>query len=204
MKFFIFTSAIAMSLAASATQYSKLAVITAAKSRGCWNGIKAFISDHDLKDEWDSCQYLSDAYPAFATVTNALVETGLATAEDVAFVLSQSKDTALEDDLLTRLYAREVSTSTGRSRWHGRKVREVVNTNTLTKVSYYEDGTTFTDEAKITRSSDTSSVQAANAKLPRPVMTNGIPARLAAARLRQSENETTVSNVTVNITAGGN
>lgn len=202
MKRIIFAAFAALSITSSATQYSKLSVITAAKARGCWAGIKAFISEQDLKDEWDSCQYLSDTYQAFATITNAIVASGLATADDVAFVLAQSKDTAIEDDLLARLYAREVSTPTGRSRWHGRKIREVVNTNTLTKVSYYEDGTSFTDEAKITPASDTSSIQYANSKLPKPVMTNGIPVRLANARLMQRENSTTVSNVTVRLAAG--
>jgi len=33
-------------------------------------------------------------------------------------------------------------------------------------------------------------------------MTNGIPARLASARLRQAENVTAVSNVTVRLAAG--
>ena len=47
------------------------------------------------------------------------------------------------------------------------------------------------------------SVQANNARLARPVMTNGVPEKLAAARLRrQAEVAQGVSNVTVTVTAG--
>lgn len=65
-----------------------------------------------------------------------------------------------------------------------------------------EDGETFQDPAKVTTPLD--AVRAANAKLPQPVMTNGIPARLAAARLRQRENATTTNEVTVTVKAGQN
>lgn len=104
--------------------------------------------------------------------------------------------------LMESKYNRDVRTASGRTAWHGKKIREIVNTNTLTKVSVYEDGMTFTDEAKVTKASDASAVISANAKLPRPVMTNGIPARLVSARLKQRENSTTASNVTVRLTAG--
>lgn len=103
--------------------------------------------------------------------------------------------------LLNRKYHRDVSTKEGRRAWHGAMKREVVNTNTLEKITYYEDGTAFADPARIITPQD--SVNAANAKLPKPVMTNGIPARLAAARLRQRENSTTTNTVTVTIKAGG-
>lgn len=44
-------------------------------------------------------------------------------------------------------------------------------------------------------------VSSYNARLPRPPMTNGIPAKLAAARLRRYEEQTTKTNVTVNVEA---
>jgi len=187
----------------SATQYSKLSVITCAKQRGCWASLKAFISNADLKDEWDCCQYLSDNYPQFASLTNAIVTSGAATPEDVAYILTNSVDVAVADAFLRRVYDTDMNSSIGRSKWHGRKLREVVDTNSMTKVSFYEDGSFFADKAKITTPID--SVRKSNAMLPRTSMTNGIPARLAAARIRrQKESEAGVSNVTVSVRAGGN
>ena len=105
---------------------------------------------------------------------------------------------------LRGLYVRENATKEGRVRWHGKIVGPaVVTTNgtTLVKVTTHEDGETFTDTAKITPTAE--SVAAANAKLARPVMTNGVPEKLAAARLRrQAEVKQGVSNVTVTVTAG--
>ena len=102
--------------------------------------------------------------------------------------------------LLNRKYHRDVATKSGRAAWHGKAVREIVNTNDMTKTTVYEDGTTFTDAAKVTTPQD--SVNAYNAKLPPPVMTNGVPVRLANARLRQVSNAATTNTVTVTITAG--
>lgn len=182
----------------SATQYSKLSVITSAKQRGCWQSIKSFISAADLKDEWDCCQYLSDDHPQFAAVTNALVASSAASADDVAYILTNSIDTAVADAFLRRVYDTDMKSSSGRSKWHGKKIREVVDTNSMVKVSLYEDGYSISDKARITTPLD--SVIKSNARLS----TNGIPARLAAARLRRQTDATTVSNVTVNVKAGAN
>ena len=105
---------------------------------------------------------------------------------------------------LRGLYVRENATKEGRVRWHGKIVGPaVVTTNgtTLVKVTTHEDGETFTDEAQITPTAQ--SVQAANAKLAKPVTTNGVPVKLAAARLRRQAEAQSVSNVTVTVTAGG-
>lgn len=103
--------------------------------------------------------------------------------------------------LLNRKYHRDVSTASGRAAWHGRKTREVVDTNTLQRITYYEDGTTFTDAARIITPAQ--SAQAHNAKLPkRTLSTNGVPAALAAARERFAQESGTVSNVTVRVEAG--
>ena len=101
--------------------------------------------------------------------------------------------------LLNRKYHRDVSTAAGRAAWHGRKVAESVDTNTLVKVSLYEDGTTFTDAAKVITPLDTAKAQLA--KLPKRTMTtNGVPAALAAARRKIGD--VAVSNVTVRVEAG--
>ena len=104
---------------------------------------------------------------------------------------------------LRGLYVRENATAEGRRRWHGKVERTVVTTNetTIVKMTTHEDGETFTDTGTVTPTAR--SVQAANARLARPVMTNGVPEKLAAARLRrQAEVAQGVSNVTVTVTAG--
>ena len=101
--------------------------------------------------------------------------------------------------LLNRKYHRDVSTAAGRTAWHGRKVAERVDTNTLVKVSWYEDGTTFTDAAKVIKPLDSAKAQLAKLH-KRTMTTNGVPAALAAARKRIGD--AAVSNVTVRISAG--
>jgi len=104
---------------------------------------------------------------------------------------------------LRGLYVRENATAEGRRRWHGKVERTVVTTNetTIVKVTTHEDGETFTDTGTVKPTAQ--SVAAANARLPRPVTTNGVPVKLAAARLRrQGEVAQGVSNVTVTVTAG--
>ena len=104
---------------------------------------------------------------------------------------------------LRGLYVRENATAEGRRRWHGKVERTVVTTNetTIVKVTTHEDGETFTDTGTVKPTAQ--SVAAANARLPRPVTTNGVPVKLAEARLRrQAEVAQGVSNVTVTVTAG--
>ena len=113
------------------------------------------------------------------------------TAEDVADAIKS----------LRELYLRDNSTAEGRRRWNGAVVSTSIDTNAMTKTTVYENGSVFTDPAKVITPLD--AVRAANAKLPKPVMTNGVPTRLANARLRQRENSTTTNEVTVAIKAGG-
>ena len=112
------------------------------------------------------------------------------TAEDVADAIKS----------LRELYIRDNSTKEGRRRWNGAVVSTSIDTNAMTKTTVYENGSVFTDPAKVITPLD--AVRAANAKLPKPVMTNGVPTRLANARLRQRENATTTNEVTVTVKAG--
>ena len=90
--------------------------------------------------------------------------------------------------LLNRKYHRDCETPSGRKAWHGKLKKEIVNTNDLTKTEVYEDGTTFSMPAKIV----TPSQAVANANKNRLANTNGIPAKLAQARLlREQEKATT-------------
>ena len=127
-------------LVAGATQYSKLALITAAKQAGRWDALKAWIASADLQDEFQNCVYLSDEYPQFAAITNAIVSSGAATSQEVAAILSASKDPAVADALLRRVYDKDMGSPDGRVKWHGAVTNTVFDTNALVKVQYHADG----------------------------------------------------------------
>lgn len=94
--------------------------------------------------------------------------------------------------LLNRKYHRDCETASGRKAWHGKLKREIVNTNDLTKTEIYEDGTSFSLPAKII----TPSAAVATANKPRLANTNGIPARLAQARVLRLQEQSTTNTVT--------
>ena len=99
--------------------------------------------------------------------------------------------------LMNRKYHRDVETDAGRKAWHGKIVSTVVDTNALVKVTTYEDGTEFRDPFKVI--TPVASAQARAAQIS--VHTNGLPARLAAARLRRATEKAAQSNVTVIVNA---
>ena len=202
-KVLLVLSVLLVLFAAEATQYSKLRIITLAKERGVWMAAKAVIQEADLAEEWAACQYITDDYPQFVAATNMLVAAGIATAEDIVYILTNSVDEAVPDASLRRVYDKENTTGTGRVKWHGKKIREEVDMTNMVRITTYEDGTVFRDVARVVTPQD-----AAEAYLRRiAATTNSAPSRLAAARQRLLKTKTdeangVVSNVTVNVTAG--
>ena len=143
------------------------------------------------------------ALVAFAE-TNETVTTEAVISEVMQVIKDEgwnAEDVADAIKSLRGLYLRDNATKEGRRRWHGNVVSTAVDTNTLIRTTIHEDGEVFEDTAKITTPAQ--QAQAQLAKLPKPVMTNGIPARLANARLRQRENATTTNEVVVVLKAGG-
>lgn len=129
---------------AGATQYSKLAIITAAKSAGKWDGLKSWIQQAGYYDEWLVASYLSDEYPQYPAITNAIVSAGVATADELAAILKASKDTAIPDVVLNRRYACDVASERGRVSWHGKRVGgPVEDMERQVQIYTYEDGTKF-------------------------------------------------------------
>ncbi|MBR2983559.1 MAG: hypothetical protein IKC80_10085 [Kiritimatiellae bacterium] len=127
-------------LVAPAAQYSKLALVMAAKASGKWGDLKSFIASAGLVDEWQACDYLSDEFPQFAQITNAVVVSGLATAAEVSALLEAARDPAVSDALIGRVYSSDMAKADGRVRWHGKVVSTVFDTNKLEKVQTHEDG----------------------------------------------------------------
>lgn len=202
-KVLLVLSVLLVLFAAEATQYSKLRIITLAKERGVWPAVKAVINEADLAEEWAACQYITDDYPQFVAATNMLVAAGIATTEDIAYILANSVDEAVPDAALRRVYDKDNTSGTGRVKWHGKKIREEVDMTNMVRITTYEDGTVFRDVAPVVTPQD-----AAEAYLRRIASTtNSAPSRLAAARQRLLKTKTdeangVVSNVTVNVTAG--
>lgn len=124
----------------AATQYSKLSIVLAAKAAGKWLEMKSFIEANGLADEWQSCQYVSDDFPQYPAMTNAIVRAGLMTSDEIASLLAAARDTALPDNLLNAAYARNMSNETGRVFWHGKVDKTSIDTNRLVTVYTYADG----------------------------------------------------------------
>ena len=124
---------------------------------------------------------------------------------DLGPVIAQNTGWTIDElkaglDRLDRLYQNDMRTSEGRVRWHGKMVSQEVDTNAWTTTYVYEDGERLTFPAN--KPTPHQAVTNANVRLPRPVMTNGIPAKLAAARLaRQAEKDAGVKTVTIETTA---
>lgn len=100
--------------------------------------------------------------------------------------------------LLNRKYHRDCENAQGRKAWHGKLKREIVNTNDLTKTEVYEDGTSFTYKHRIITPAQ--AVSNRNARIM--LATNGVPERIAAARLKRMQEMTTTNTVNQVLKAG--
>lgn len=98
--------------------------------------------------------------------------------------------------LLNRKYHRDCESPNGRKAWHGRLAQEIIDEDAETKTEVHEDGTTFVYHyRKVTPSQ---AVKDYNSRLS----TNGIPARLAAARLKCMQEKQTTNTVNQVFKAG--
>ena len=179
---------------ADAAQYSKFEIVVAAKQAGKWDALKAWIDDAGFSDEWLAVEYLIDSDPQFAAITNSVVATGIASAEEVAAIHLAAKDTA-PDALLTDVYGREIKNEAGRTRWHGKCISKVTDVETWEWVYTYEDGFVWREKKNGKRPGiDTNEV------------VRGVSKRLAEARLRRLEEAQRTNTVDVVLTpdsAGG-
>lgn len=187
--------AVMLVLCASATQYSKLSIITSAKALGKWDALKGWIYMAQLQDEWDACAYLSDTYPAYATITNSIVSSGAVSNDELVFIISNSVDTAVQDSCFRRVYDNEMKSSSGRIKWHGPVQSTVVDTNALVKTVVYQDGYVYTEEFHPVTPADS------NKRLtPVKIGKDGVPVAMKRAReRREREINGGVSNVTVEV-----
>lgn len=73
-------------------RYSKLKLIVASKEAGKWDAFKAFIASAGYEDEWNAAQFLSSGYAQFEQAKTAIIEAGIATAEEIESILAASVD----------------------------------------------------------------------------------------------------------------
>lgn len=201
MKNITLAALLLMSAAASAAQYSKLGIITAAKQAGRWPALKAWIAASGYEDEWSACSFLSDDYPAFAAITNSVISTGIASAEEVAAILSAAQDKA-PDALLSVVYNREVQTESGRVKWHGKRMGQYiigVGEDQASLIELYEDGFAWTNAAKRVTLADPeaaakakAAAEARQAEWERAHLPPDVAALLSARRAAAATNEVTV------------
>lgn len=140
---------------------------------------------------------------AVAAKTNAV--RALATPENYRLLKSSrladtAKKLALQKQLAEAALLDEEQTEAGRLKWHGAYTSERIDMEKLTATFIHADGTEYA--VKFQRPNIQAEVSKANAKLPQPPMTNGVPRALVLARLRRYEERLhPVSNVTETVTA---
>lgn len=101
--------------------------------------------------------------------------------------------------LLNRKYHRDCESPNGRKAWHGKISKEIINEDTETKTEVYEDGTQFSYKFRVVTPIE--KVQERNENY-KTVITNGIPASLAKARLRRQAEKATTNIVNQVLKAG--
>lgn len=101
--------------------------------------------------------------------------------------------------LMNRKYHRDCRTTSGRASYHGNLVKEIIDEDAETKTQVYEDGTTFTATFRVVKPAE--AVAEANKNLATTI-TNGVPVKLAEARLRRVEEIATTNIVNVEIRSG--
>ncbi len=179
--------AAALCLALPAAQYSKLGIITAAKSAGKWDALKSWIASAGYVDEWQAAAFFSDQYPAFVQITNAVVASGVATAQEVESILAAARDTA-PDALLAAAYAHDMQSSAGRARWHGGNPVSEYRTNETTRIieraDIYPDGWEYIDPASRRKAltPEEAAARAASRRTAKPSRIDALQAQLDALR----------------------
>lgn len=146
-KAFAIAALAASTLAASAAipvHFSKLGIVTAARQMGKLEAMNAWIQQAGYWDEWLACQVFSDDYPGFAAITNAVVATGLATAEEIGAVLAASR----VEPTTERIVMMIEGDRNLREKYHGGRIGQYIVENEegrLIRVDLYADRSVWTN-----------------------------------------------------------
>lgn len=98
---------------------------------------------------------------------------------------------------IIKKYHSDMSNDNGRVKWHGKIIQQKILTNELRRVDMHDSGFVFTN--KWIDSYKYKSAQYKKKTQLQPPMTNGIPKKLAEARMRRYEEKKNGSNVTIRV-----
>lgn len=120
-----------------------------------------------------------------------------------AALAAHATDDAEFLQLLYRRYTNEVAKAgSGRTAWHGAVKKSIILTNELRRIDIHADGKVFTNQWYNASSIKLKENNRRN--FTRPPMTNGVPVKLAEARMRRWREKQGVSNVVISVEAGRN
>ena len=134
------------------------------------------------------------AFAAFADASPVVAETLF---EDGTTNTWTQADLQAALGLLNRKYHREVKTEAGRVAWHGKRVDYKEDTNTLTAVTTYADGTKFTDPFTVKQPASLEARMAAAKAATAKRRAATMPPGLAAIAAQRDESAATTNEVTV-------
>ncbi|MBR3086330.1 MAG: hypothetical protein IKH04_08000 [Kiritimatiellae bacterium] len=177
--------------------YSKLGIVTAARQMGKLEAMNTWIQNAGYWDEWLACQVFSDDYPGFAAITNAVVASGLATAEEIAAVLVASSVEATTERIVLMIEGDRNL----REKYHGGRIGQYIVENEegrLIRVDLYADSSVWTNghtiAGRILEDPEAEAKRLARLAAERERMqaawdAANLPPDLAALRARQREVE---------------
>ena len=122
----------------------------------------------------------------------------------IMIVLAIATMAITDDEILTmyraqivKKYHSDMSNDSGRVKWHGKVIQQKILTNELRRIDTHDSGFVFTNKWIDAHKYNTERYK--KKTQIRPPMTNGIPVKLAEARMRRYREKTTNSNVTIRV-----
>lgn len=122
----------------------------------------------------------------------------------ITLVLAIASMAITDDEILAmyraqivKKYHSDMSNDSGRVKWHGKVIQQKILTNELRRIDTHYSGFVFTNKWV-----DAHKYYAGWYKrktLIRPPMTNGVPTKLAEARMRRYREKTASSNITIRV-----
>lgn len=116
----------------------------------------------------------------------------------LSFAVTEDEIFELYKKQIVDKYNADMKTDYGRAKWYGKIEKSIILTNKLRRVDIHSSGAIFTNKWR-----DAYAVKAKAYKrrtqIP-PALTNGVPKKLAEARMKRWREKNTVSNVTIKVT----
>lgn len=115
-----------------------------------------------------------------------------------SFAITEDEIMALYKKQVVEKYNADMKSDYGRVKWYGKIEKSIILTNELRRIDIHSSGAVFTNNA-INAYGFFARKYQKKTQIP-PAMTNGIPKKLAEARIRRWREKNIVSNVTIIVT----